>query len=155
MTFRIKRKDISNDPDNPDCLFGIRLNRYTEIISSEITYTLVETNTGGSSGGLLQALYIYNQITEFDITRGLKIAGTGTLSVEGKVGPIGGIQQKILTSHYNNIDIFFVPHFTSKEGDNYIDALKVYNTLNTKMVLVPVTTFQDALDYLLDGDNFD
>lgn len=155
MTYRIKRKEITNSSNDTQCLFGLRLNEYTDIISTEVDYKLVETNTGGSSGGLLQALYIYNQITEFDITRGLKIAGTGTIDINGNVGSIGGIEQKVLTSHYNGIDVFFVPHLTSRENDNYLRALARFNTIDSDMKIVPVASFQDALDYLMDDSNFD
>ena len=46
---------------------------------------------GGSSGGLMMAVSIYNSITEKDITKGLKIGGTGTIDIEGNVGEIDGV----------------------------------------------------------------
>lgn len=134
-------KDYVNDEL---CSIGISVDVFSDILSTEVEYTLIETLTGGPSGGLMQSLYIYNQLSSFDLTHGLKIGGTGTISVDGSVGPIGGIEQKIYTSAMNNIDIFFVPI----AGNNYENALEVYNTLNTDMIIVGVETFQDALDYL-------
>ena len=39
------------------------------------------------------------KLTDFDYTRGLKICGTGTININGIVGEIGGIKQKIHTAH--------------------------------------------------------
>ena len=105
--------------------------------------TFKDTRTGGPSGGLLQTLSIYNKLTEFDYTKGLKIGGTGTINYIGNVGEIGGIKEKIPTADDSKIDIFFCPK------ENYDDALIAYNNLgNTKMKLVKVETFYDALKYL-------
>ena len=61
----------------------------------------VDINTseiGGPSAGLMFALEIYNQLIDEDITKGFSIAGTGTISPDGKVGPIGGIDQKVVAA---------------------------------------------------------
>lgn len=102
------------------------------------------TNVGGPSGGLLQTLSIYNRLVEFDYTKGLKISGTGTMSVSGKVGQIGGIKQKVYTAFDDDVDVFLCP-----EGD-YEEALKAYNTINHKerMALVKVSNLSDAIAYL-------
>mgnify|MGYP001017574266 FL=1 len=47
------------------------------------------------------------------------------------------------------MDIFFVPHLSDSENDNYIKALTIYNKLDTDMILVPVSSFEEALNYLL------
>ncbi|MCR5113104.1 MAG: hypothetical protein K6A63_04135 [Acholeplasmatales bacterium] len=101
-------------------------------------------NTGGPSGGLLQTLSIYNSLIEEDLTSGLKIAGTGTISVSGKVGAIGGIKEKIPTAIDDGIDVFFCPEA------NYDDAYEKYTSIkgHNKMALVKVTTFDDAIEYL-------
>ncbi len=134
------------------CSIGISISDFSNILSTEVEYELIESLTGGPSGGLIQSLYIYNQLSDFDLTHGLKIGGTGTIDVYGDVGGIGGIVQKIYTSNMNNIDIFFVPYASG----NYDDALEVFNTLDTDMIIVGVNTFEEALNYLLtyeDGEN--
>ena len=102
------------------------------------------SNVGGPSGGLLQTLSIFNRLLEFDYTKGLKISGTGTMSITGKVGQIGGIKQKVYTAYDDDVDIFFCP-----EGD-YQEALEAYNTIKHKerMALVSVKTFTEAIEYL-------
>lgn len=144
LTFEVTKHDVGEDI----CVFGAYIKPFTEVINSEINYTLKETNTGGPSGGLMQALHIFNQLTPNDLTGGMKIAGTGTINTTGEVGKIGGIDQKIITSVMNNIDVFFVPHLSDQETDNYIQALKLLETLDSDMILVPVQNIDDAILYL-------
>jgi len=127
------------------CGIGISTDIFSKILSTDVEYNLIETATSGPSGGLMQSLYIYNQLTDFDYTNGLKIGGTGTISIDGNVGAIGGIEQKIYTSDMNNIDIFFAPF----AGGNYDDAMEAYKNINSDMIIVGVDTFSDAVDYLL------
>lgn len=105
------------------------------------------SGTSGPSGGLLQSLSIFNHLTSFDYTLGKKIAGTGTLDIDGNVGAIGGIEQKVYTAYENKVDIFFCPDANKEEG------LKAYNSLKNKerMEFVVVSTFTDAISYL--GNN--
>ncbi len=143
LEFEINKKQVEDK-----CLFGMYLSNYSEIESTEVDYTIHKASSTGNSGGLLQTLYVYNQLTETDYTFGLKIAGTGTMDELGNVGYVGGIKQKILTSVKNGVDVFFVPHLTDLDIDNYIQALEIFNTLDTDMKLVGVKTFDDVLTYL-------
>ena len=115
-----------------------------EIITASPSYTLYKSNTLGPSGGLMQTLSIYCQITGNDLTKGLKIVGTGTIDVNGNVGEIGGIEQKIATAIFNKANVFLCP------SDNWDDGYKAY--LNTpgheKMKIFKVSTFEEALKYL-------
>ncbi|MDQ0227060.1 SepM family pheromone-processing serine protease [Metabacillus niabensis] len=103
---------------------------------------------GGPSAGLMMALEIYNQLNKEDISKGYKIAGTGTINPEGEVGPIGGISQKIVAADKAGMDIFFAPNEKGKNTSNYQEAIEVGKKIKTKMKIVPVDTFDDALDYL-------
>ena len=115
-------------------------------INSNPTYTVSSNMIGGPSGGLLQALSIYNQLVKEDLTHGLKIAGTGTITPEGVVGIIGGIKEKIPTAYDDKIDVFFVAK------GNYEEASIAYDMLPSKrMKLVEIETFYDALEYLKEG----
>ncbi len=101
-----------------------------------------KTNTGGPSAGFMQALCIYNQINDFDYTRGLKICGTGTIDINGNVGEIGGIKQKIYTADLKGADMFFCPEA------NFDEAKEAYDKLNTKMKLIKISKFEEAINYL-------
>lgn len=99
---------------------------------------------GGPSAGLMMTLEIYNQLTPTDLTKGYNICGTGTMDFNGQVGPIGGIQEKIVAANRNGVDIFFAP-----EADNEAkDAEAAVKDIHSKIKVVPVKTFDDAVNYL-------
>ena len=125
--------------------------------SANPKFVINETNTGGPSGGLMQTLSVYDSLTENDLTNGLKIAGTGTISIDGTVGAIGGMYSKIFTAYYDDCDIFFVPYYENDGFEtNYQEAMRAYEALGSPedFVIVPVSTFDEAVDYLESlGDN--
>lgn len=94
---------------------------------------------GGPSAGLMFSLGIYDTLTPGSLTAGATIAGTGTLDGTGKVGPIGGIQQKIAAARDAGAKLFMVP------PDNCKDAL---GAPNGDMRLVKATTMHAALQSL-------
>ena len=130
------------------CGFGAFIDPLTTIESAGVEYEFNAGRTSGPSGGILQSLYIFNKLTPNDITGGLKIAGTGTIDAEGNIGRVGGINQKVITSAWNGIDIFFVPNLSDSDSDNYNQAVAALETINTDMVIVPIAEFSDAIDYL-------
>ncbi|WP_106399616.1 YlbL family protein [Actinocorallia populi] len=64
---------------------------------------------GGPSAGLMFSLGIYDLLTPGDLTGGKFVAGTGTITPEGQVGAIGGIQQKMLGARKAGATVFLVP----------------------------------------------
>lgn len=103
---------------------------------------------GGPSAGLMFTLEIYEQLTKENIRHGQKIAGTGTMDELGNVGQIGGIDKKIVSADKAGVELFFVPKDQQKEDDNEKIAKKVAKQIHTKMKIVPVATFNEALTYL-------
>ncbi|KXK62976.1 hypothetical protein AWW66_05665 [Micromonospora rosaria] len=73
---------------------------------------------GGPSAGLMFALGIVDKIQPEDLTGGKIIAGTGTIDDEGRVGPIGGIAQKLVGAKQAGAEAFLVP------ADNCAEALR-------------------------------
>jgi PDZ domain-containing protein len=67
------------------------------------------TDVGGPSAGLMFALGIVDLLTPGPLTGGRTIAGTGTIDANGSVGPIGGIQQKLLGARSSGATMFLVP----------------------------------------------
>ncbi len=64
---------------------------------------------GGPSAGLMFSLGVYDLLTPGALTGGAEVAGTGTIDQRGHVGPIGGIQQKIVGAADAGATLFFVP----------------------------------------------
>ncbi len=96
-------------------------------------------NIKGPSAGLMIALEILNQLTENDLSNGLAIAGTGNLSIDGKITEVNGIKQKIISAKKQKADIFLVPK------ENYQEALEFAQDIK----VIPVENFDDAIMKLI------
>jgi PDZ domain-containing protein len=91
---------------------------------------------GGPSAGLMFALSIYDTLTPGSLTSGGTVAGTGTITPQGRVGEIGGIQQKIVGARHDGAQLFLVP------PANCADAL---TSNHGSMRLVKATTLHAAI----------
>jgi PDZ domain-containing protein len=109
---------------------GISLPFPVEIVPQKVS--------GGPSAGLMFTLGIYDLVTSQDLTGGRKIAGTGTIDLEGNVGPIGGVQQKMVAAERAGAEYFLSP------TENYPDAL----AMATRITVIEVATAQDAINFL-------
>ena len=94
--------------------------------------------SGGPSAGLMFTLGVFDLVTGDNLAGGRKIAGTGTIDLEGNVGPIGGVQQKVVASERVGAEYFLCP------ADNYSDALSTA----TSIKVVKIATAQDAINFL-------
>ncbi len=93
---------------------------------------------GGPSAGLMYALGVYNALVTEDITRGRKIAGTGTLRLNGTVGPVGAVQLKVRAAEDAGAEYFLVP----------AEQATVARAAAREIKVIPVHTFQEALTAL-------
>jgi Lon-like protease len=94
---------------------------------------------GGPSAGLIFALSIIDKLTEEDLTGGRRIAGTGEILLDGRVGRIGGISEKLVAARRQGATVFLVPEGNCAEARQAApDGLR----------LVKVATLDDALNYL-------
>lgn len=73
-------------------------------------------DVGGPSAGLMFSLGIYDKLTPGGLTGGRFVAGTGTITPDGRVGPIGGIQQKMIAARDAGATMFFVPPGNCKDA---------------------------------------
>jgi PDZ domain-containing protein len=64
---------------------------------------------GGPSAGTMFALGIIDKLTRANLTGGKFIAGTGEIEINGKVDPIGGIQQKMAGARAAGATVFLAP----------------------------------------------
>ena len=99
-------------------------------------------NVGGPSGGLMFALGVYDLLTPGALNGGEHFAGTGTIDAGGNVGPIGGIEMKMIGAKRAGAKYFFAPAENCAETvgkepkglevfkvSNMDDALKVIDTV--------------------------
>jgi PDZ domain-containing protein len=95
-------------------------------------------NIVGPSAGSMFTMEIYNQLTPNDITLGKRIAGTGTVNLDGQVGKIGGVRYKMMAALEAEADLFIVP------AENYEEA----EAANIDLKLIKVETINDIIKYL-------
>lgn len=135
---------------------GITLADRTKV-SSDTSVQADMEGIGGPSAGLMLTLELYQQITGKNLRQGQKVAGTGTMNADGSVGDIGGIDKKVVSASKAGAKIFFAPNNPVSELEkkydpsamsNYAEAKKTAKKIHTKMKIVPVRTFDDALKYL-------
>lgn len=81
----------------------------------------------GPSAGLAFTLGLIQKLDRYDLTGGLKVAATGTMSINGQVGAIGGVEQKTIAVRSSGAAIFFVPPANYKRAKAFAGPhLKVY-----------------------------
>lgn len=129
---------------------GIQLVDHTEVITKP-KIRIDAGNIGGPSAGLMFSLASYQIFTHHKFTT-TKIAGTGTIDEDGHVGIIGGVDKKVVAADKAGMKVFFAPTDqptgVKKSETNYVEAKKTASKLHTKMKIVPVKNFDDALNYL-------
>ncbi|MFI6418814.1 PDZ domain-containing protein [Streptomyces sp. NPDC050842] len=103
-------------------------------------------DVGGPSAGLMFALGIVDKLTPESLTGGAFVAGTGTIDDKGKVGPIGGIDMKLVGARKAGARYFLTP------ADNCASAA---SDTPDGLTLIKVDTIDDAtksLEKLREGD---
>jgi PDZ domain-containing protein len=85
-------------------------------------------------------LQIIDQLTEDALTRGHRIAGTGSIDRDGTVGAIGGVKQKVHAAIDAGAYAVMVPEA------NYPDAVEA--AAGDDILVVSISTIEDALAFL-------
>ncbi len=91
---------------------------------------------GGPSAGLMFALGIIQEVGPTDLTHGRFIAGTGTIDPSGQVGPIGGIQLKMIAARDAGATYFLAP-----AGN----CSNVINNIPKGLTVIKVDTLTNAI----------
>jgi Lon-like protease len=125
-------------PDREGSVLGVTVRQQP---SAPFDVDIDVADVGGPSAGLMLALGILDLVGDTDLTEGAVVAGSGTIDPEGTVGPIGGIQLKMVAAQEIGAELFLVP------ADNCADAL---GSPATGLTLARVGTLDDALAALED-----
>lgn len=101
---------LGSRPDDPARSFlGVTLRTRQQDFSLPFEVAIDSGKVGGPSAGLEFALSIVDQLTPGELTGGQKVAVTGTIELDGSVGPVGGIPQKTVTVRESGSKLFLVP----------------------------------------------
>lgn len=95
-------------------------------------------NTGGPSGGLIFSLGLVDLLTREDLLQGRNIAGTGTIDIDGTIGPIGGVSEKIIGAKRAGASILFISTQNCSELPARIEGIQV----------IAVEKIDEAIEYL-------
>ncbi len=139
---------------NTNNQYSLRINVHESYVINDATpaFSLSEDlHSTGSSGGAMMTLAIYNALTDGDLTKGLFIIGTGTININGTVGPIGGIKQKIATASMYDVDVFFVGEKDYEEAEEMF--LEIKDSFKPSFQLIKVVNFQEILQKLEEINN--
>lgn len=102
------------------------------------------SGVGGPSAGMIFAVGIIEKLTAEDLIKGRKVAGTGTITASGRVGGIGGIEEKMIGASRIGAEIFLAPRENCPDMKHIPKGLKV----------IPVSTLEEAVSALRAPDNF-
>jgi len=94
---------------------------------------------GGPSAGLAFTLAILDQLTPGRLTGPDRVAVTGTIELDGSVGPVGGVTQKTEAAISEGAKVFIVP-------DEEYEAAKA--AARGRIEIRRVTTLEEALAVL-------
>jgi len=124
------KADMVNSQDNAKtaALSFLRLHPEYGVPADDLqikNITFDVKKTGGPSGGMIFAIGVIELLTQKDLLQGRHIAGTGTITTDGKVGPIGGINEKILAAHKAGATLFLAPAGNSGDIANIPAGIKV------------------------------
>ncbi|MEC9487965.1 MAG: PDZ domain-containing protein [Halanaerobium sp.] len=138
-TFQVKTTSLPGNPDTP--ALGVIISAVQPEYSFPVEVEIKTDQIIGPSAGGMFTLEILNQLTEEDITNGKRIAGTGTISLTGHLGEIGGVRQKVITAEQHGASVFFCPE------ENYEQAVQGADRID----VISAETVFDILEYLGHG----
>lgn len=126
-------KGAPDEPDRPAIGAAISTYEFDVVLPFPVE---IDTGTvGGPSAGAIFALGILDAVTEGVLTRGHFVAGTGTISTDGTIGPIDGAAQKVVAAERDGADLFLAPR------QNYEEARAAARSIRVE----PVDRFEDAV----------
>ncbi|MEI3845184.1 MULTISPECIES: S16 family serine protease [unclassified Microbacterium] len=129
-------------------LIGVNLTTDYEF---PIDVTIQLNNVGGPSAGMMFALGIIDTLTPGELNGGQQVAGTGTISADGTVGPIGGVRQKMWGAVDAGAEWFLSPEANCDEVVGHIPGdLRVFavEDLDDAMAVLDAVREDGDLDAL-------
>jgi len=113
--------------------------------SAPVTISVNIEGVGGPSAGMMFSLGIIDRLTPGDMTGGNSIAGTGTMSYDGQVGAIGGIQQKLWGAHRDGAQWFLAPSTNCDEVVGHVpDGMRVVSVSTLDEAVSAVHSIADG-----------
>lgn len=127
--------EVATNPETGKAQLGVTLqNRPSYEFPFDVS--IDSGDVGGPSAGLAFTLAILDRLTPGDLTGPEPVAVTGTIELDGTVGPVGGVAQKTEAAIRAGAKLFIVP------VDEFADATEV---ARGRLEVRQVTTVDDAI----------
>ena len=121
----VKTKTVGREEEPAEPKIGVVLDTVPRI-ELPLAINIESGDIGGPSAGLMYALGIVDLLDGSDLAHGRSVAGTGEISVDGTVMPVGGVTQKIAGARRQRADLFLVPAVELAEACSRAGDMEVY-----------------------------
>ena len=145
--------ELSASPDDPDRTIIGFVPFDTRAIDLPFEVDIDTGDIGGPSAGLAFTLALIDELSPGALTGGQNVAVTGTIDLNGDVGAIGGLAQKVSAVHQRGVRVFLVPASQS-ELETAEGRQRLQDAGRGEVEIIPVATLDEALAALeqLGGD---
>ncbi len=145
--------ELSASPDDPDRTIIGFVPFDTRAIDLPFEVDIDTGDIGGPSAGLAFTLALIDELSPGALTGGQNVAVTGTIGLNGEVGAIGGLPQKVSAVHQRGVRVFLVPASQS-ELETAAGRQRLEDAGRGEVEIIPVATLDEALAALeeLGGD---
>ncbi len=151
LMLRILHRGVERDqPITPEIVAGADAPRIGVLVQTAVDELLLPIDIrltpgiriGGPSAGLMVGLTVYDLLAEEDLLRGRRVAGTGTLDVDGMVGAVGGVPEKTLAAIGAGYDVLLVP---------LADAPAAQRLADGRIIVIGAASLDEAIERLRDA----
>lgn len=122
----------------PRPVIGVRAQTENERINFPFTIEIRSGGIGGPSAGLIFALAIIDRLEDGDLANGHDVAGTGVITLDGRVDRVGGVVQKVAAAERAGAEVFLVPKPEEQAARRVARRIKI----------VGVSTLAEAVEAL-------
>jgi Lon-like protease len=145
--------ELSASPDDPERTIIGFVPFDTRAIQLPFEVDIETGDIGGPSAGLAFTLALIDELSPGSLTGDQNVAVTGTINLEGEVGAIGGLTQKVSAVHQNGVKVFLVPASQDELSDP-VKRQRLEDAGRGQVKIIPVATLDEALAALesLGGD---
>lgn len=128
---------VLGENDDGEALLGVSVvTDWAAVADPPVDVEIDAGSIGGPSAGLAWTLTILDVLTAGELTGDNRVAVTGTIELDGTVGPIGGVVQKTFAVREQGIDVFIVPA---------VDAPDAESVAGDDVTIVGVENLDEAL----------